>query len=325
MRYTFQQLQQQSKDLCIDDTSISYTNLTSIPSYIKREINNTVSSLTNLLKEYKLQPTPSSVATVAGTQYYDYPAGFSKLESARIDVGSITPPLEVVNSQARWDYLTQLDVSSGFPTAIFPRQYDFGLYPTPSAIYTVYLTGSFYPIYMTADDYNTGTITLTNADATVIGSGTTFTSAMAGRFLVQSDSNGDPNDNWYKIDTFTDTTHVELIRNYSGTTASSLNYIIGQSPEIPEELHDFIPYDVASKYYMIWKKDFKQAKALANYFYTGDFDNPNRRGSTIKGGVLKTLQDLKERGRDNSQIVYTAGGEQETNFIKDGIWGITLS
>lgn len=325
MRYSFSQLQQQSADICIDDTSQSFTSLTSTPVYIKREINNTVSFIYRLLREYKLQPPAKTVSTVASTTYYDYPAGFSKLESAAIDIGSHTPPLKVVHSQVEWDRLTQIDITAGFPTHIFPRQYDFGLYPTPSAIYTVYLTGNFKPIPMTEDDYTAGTVSLTNGDATVTGSGTTFTSAMENRFFVITDSSGNPIDNWYRIEDFTDTTHFELSRTYEGTTASSLNYIIAQSPEIPEELHEFIPYMVGSNYYMTRQKDLKQAKAFANYFYTGDYDNPNRRGSTIKGGVLAVLHDFKERGRDNSQLVETMGGNDDINFVKDGIWGLTLS
>lgn len=326
MRSTYTQLQQYSKDICIDEATSSYSSLTSTQDFIKREINNTVSFIFRLLKdEYKLQPPPKTISTVSGTQYYDNPAGLSKIESATIDIGTHTPPLHVVQSQQEWDRLIQVEVQSGYPTHIFPRQSDFGIFPKPQAVYTIYLTGSFYPIPLTVEDYNQGTISVTNGDATVTGSGTTFTSAMENRFFAITDSSGNVIDNWYKIEDYTSTTAFELTQKYEGVTASGLNYVIAQSPDLPDELHPFIPYMVGSNYYMIRQKDLKQAKAFANYFYTGDYDNPNRNGSTIKGGVIAVLRDLKERGRDSSQIVETSGGGRYPDFINDGIWGLTVS
>ena len=146
---------------------------------------------------------------------------------------------------------------------------------------------------------------------------------MTNRFFVLTDASGVSSDSWYRLETFASTTSMALSQKYEGTTASGLTYMIAQSPDIPEELHEYIPYDVASKYYMTRRQDLKQAKAMANYFYTGDFDNPQRRGSSIKGGILATLQDLRERGRSNTNLV-EMGGVSHINYM-DNIWGTVLS
>jgi len=133
MRYSFTDLQQMSRDLCLDDTDDSFTSLSSFPEYNKREINETISFIYRLLREYKLQPPAKTVATIANTIYYPYPAGLSKIESVVADIGTHSPPLKIIESQERWDYLQQLPITSGFPTMIFPRRDDFGIYPTPQA------------------------------------------------------------------------------------------------------------------------------------------------------------------------------------------------
>lgn len=69
--------------------------------------------------------------------------------------------------------------------------------------------------------YDTGTIAVTNGGTTVTGTGTTFTSGMAGRKIRIA---GVPN----LIDTFTDTTHVELAVAYGGETETAAEFVIYQ-------------------------------------------------------------------------------------------------
>lgn len=75
----------------------------------------------------------------------------------------------------------------------------------------------------TTEQYITGTVSVTNGDATVTGSGTTFTSGMVDRkFKIDTDSG------IYVVETFTDTTHIVLDRPYAGDTDSALEYRIFQ-------------------------------------------------------------------------------------------------
>lgn len=79
----------------------------------------------------------------------------------------------------------------------------------------------------TIADYNTGTVDgATNGSKTVTGLGTTWTSAMAGRY-IQIAGTGDSV--WYKIDSVGSTTSLTLSDFYNGTTigpAAGASYII---------------------------------------------------------------------------------------------------
>lgn len=69
--------------------------------------------------------------------------------------------------------------------------------------------------------YETGTITVTNGSKTITGSGTTFTSAMAGRKIRVAGGNA-----YYRIAAFVSTTEITLEYNYPGSTASAQTYKI---------------------------------------------------------------------------------------------------
>jgi hypothetical protein len=70
------------------------------------------------------------------------------------------------------------------------------------------------------------------------------------------------------------------------------------------------------------RKDPEQAQRLLNFFYTGDFFNPNR-GGGIKGGVLETINRYKTLGRNNSQIVNLHKDARTTKA--EEAWSTTLS
>lgn len=320
---TFGELIQQSKDICIDDQSTSYTGMTDSLTFIKREINNTISNIFTLMKEYRLQPPPKTLRTEAGKTYYSNPPGLMKAESFTIDLGSITPPLRIVQSQDEWNMLQQTYVTSGFPTRVFPRRDDFGIYPTPSDAYTITINGSYQPVRMTIDDVTTGVVNATYDSATITSQGL-FTEAMVGRWFTITDSTSlIPNGEWYRLESFTNSSSMELSRTYTGSSVQGSSFIIGQSPELPEEIHQYIPYGVGSIYWAIRRMDAKRGQELANYFFTGDMNNPNRSGR-ITGGVLAVLNDLKTQGRGNSNLVEMSSGYRRDPLI-DTIWGTTLS
>ena len=69
--------------------------------------------------------------------------------------------------------------------------------------------------------YETGTVALTNGNATVTGTGTTFTSAMVGRKFALGYQSP-----WYIIDTFASTTSIDLADVYAEDTASGKAFVI---------------------------------------------------------------------------------------------------
>jgi len=75
-------------------------------------------------------------------------------------------------------------------------------------------------------NYKTGTVTVTNGSANVVGAGTTFTSAMATnkrKFRIAGENV------FYTVTTFTDATHIVLDRPYEGNTGALKSYIILQA------------------------------------------------------------------------------------------------
>lgn len=303
MRETYSTLLQQCKDFCIDDETSTTSGLSASSSFLSRQINNTIQYLFQEIRNYKSQPLPKTMNTVEDQTYYHNPPNLLSIESITLEIGEIDYPLTVINSQSEWDRLQQVDItSSTIPLYYFPRQSDFGIYPTPTEDdLTVTLVGNFLPSRLSVVDDSTGTVSVTQDSITVTGVGTAFTSAMIGRWFCEADSNGLAVGNWYRVTSYASTTSIELESVFEETSLSGSSYIIAQSPEIPEELHQYIPYRAAASYYATIRRDPTQAQRLMNYFYTGDYFNPNR-GGGIKGGVLGIINRYKNTGRGNSQI-----------------------
>lgn len=322
MRETFSTLLQTSRDFSIDDKTSSTNGLTDSQTFLARQINATITYLYNQIKNYKTQPLPRTMSTVADQIYYHYPPSLISLQSVTMTIGDVRHPLKPIESQQVWDFYQQLDIaSSDVPQFYFPRQYDFGIWPTPSAVRTVTVVGNYLPTRLSVTDYTTGTVSVSQNSATITGSSTVFTAAMVGRWFCEADSSGLAVGNWYKITSFSSTTSIALESVFEESALSGSKYIIAQSPEIPEELHEYIPYRVASIYYSTIRRDAKRAQELLNFFYTGDFGN-NNRGGGIKGGVLGVINEYKNKGRSNSSIT-------EMHKVPDNnwstVWGTTLN
>lgn len=241
-----------------------------------------------------------------------------------VNVGTYRPPLTIVESEAEWNILQAVPNTAGWPTHVFPRRDTYGIYPTPQAVYTMTLTGLWIPVNMYADDYKTGTIALTNGSPNIVGTNTTFTSAMVGQWIATTDSTGTVNGNFYRISSYTNATHIAVDRNVIDTSVSGSTFVIGQSPEIPEDLHQFIPYRVAATYYAVRRRNPTLAQSYLNYFWTGDFYNERREGE-ISGGVLNVLRDLLNKGRSNSGLVETGGATSTVDIIRDASWTSLIS
>ncbi len=67
--------------------------------------------------------------------------------------------------------------------------------------------------------YETGSVTISNGDTTVVGTGTTWTSAMVGRSIMLQDF-------WYPVVGFTNTTHITIAYPYFGTNIATARYAI---------------------------------------------------------------------------------------------------
>lgn len=250
------------------------------------------------LKNYKTYIS-TTFSTVASTQYYNNPPGYMTSDGIVITVGSVNYPLKLISSEYLWEQLNAVLLqASALPQFYYPRRDDFGIWPIPQAVYT----GTMYYHYrdrnLSVADYQAGTITVTSNSAAVVGVGTAFTAAMVGRWLFITDTTVPGQGYEYRIVAVADTTHLTLARTFIGTTTSGVSgYKIGETPEIPEELHQCLPDGITAGYYADIRKDPKNAQMFLNKFYTGDMGNASRKeGDTnIAAGLIGGINRYNDR------------------------------
>ena len=225
MRETFSTLLQTAQDLCVDATSTTTTSLSDTQTFLTNQINTTVQYLFGLVKNYKSQPLPRTFSTVVDQDFYHFPPGLLSIDSLTIAIGDIQKPLKVVSSVDQWNKLREIPNTGDFPEYYFPRQSDFGIWPTPSIARTGTLVGNYLPSRMTVEDYTDGTVAVSQNSRTVTGTTTVFTSAMVGRYFCQADSNGVAVGNFYRISAFTSSTEITLETFFEEGTITGSKYI----------------------------------------------------------------------------------------------------
>ncbi len=299
MRETFGSLILSAQDLISDPSDASSTDLSTTKTFLKREINNGLTTCYNKLRIHKVQRTQTA-STVADQQFYHKPPDWNAIESATHTVGDIAYPLVVMESQHRWDVQNQIDFSGTIiPRFIFPRRDDFGIWPTPTTSgETITITYNYILKDMAADDESGGTVAVTNNSQTVTGTSTAFTAAMVGRWF-KADDDGD----WYRVSAFGSTTSITLESAFEGSTDTSTNYVIGESPEIPVEVQEYVPHYAAATFFMGPRRDLSVGAAHLNYFWTGDPGNGSRKPSNAAAGLLGAVSRYNLLGRSNTQLV----------------------
>lgn len=222
------------------------------------------------MKDWRFLWRQYTLTTTAGTFRYVLPAYTNKPQSVYVTVGSYKySPIEVTN-RLDWDGLTQVSITSDIVTYYFVYDGGIELFPTPASTgNTITFNGRRVAKDLTLADYTTGTIvSIANGASAVVGSGTTWTAQMAGRWIQITDSNtantGDGY--WYEIASVASATTLTLVRKYGGTSisAGSAGYTIGQVSLIPEP-HDMLPvYDALKIYYTSVDPDQKKAVLYAS-------------------------------------------------------------
>jgi hypothetical protein len=252
--------------------------------------------------------------TVAAQQYYKNPIDLKSFENLTVTVGSIAYPLIAISSQDKWDRLNQTLISvTTIPQYCFPRRDDFGIWPIPQAVYVITENYIYRDRNLLNDDVS-ATVGVTINDATVTSTAS-FTAGMVGRWMQISDDGY-----WYRIGTFTSTSSIELDRTYQGTTNATATANIGETPELPEELHEILGWGVLADFYALYKKDKDAFTYWNNYYMTGDPLNADRTGRNIQGGLIGARN--RYSGRSDSKIArHLNVGQLKSNYP----WGISLT
>lgn len=312
MRETFTSLQ----TIAHDATQTVSTD-TAINTFLKKEINRAYRLTQAELDNFTTQIVKTTT-TVADQQFYHKPPDVVTIESVVVTIGDVDYTCRPLSSQRIWDEMNAVTFSgNAFPSVFFQRQNDFGIYPTPQDAYSMKMT--YIPRYpdMANADYTTGTVTATNNSAAIVGSGTVFTAAMVDRW-ISLDNDG----SWYRISAFTDSTNITIDNVYQGTTAAGATFTIGESPEIPEEIQEILPWKAAAAFFIQRRKDSGQAAIWSNMFYTGDAQNSSRDLAKAAGGLLGAKKRYAARA---STGIAHRNRRNRRNFWVDRAWGTTIT
>ena len=290
--------------ICTDGAGKDLSTASS--TFFKQRINARAEFILSKLPTY-LSEITRTFSTVADQQYYHYPPNIREIESIIITVGSLDYPLTPIHSNQRWNEINSLDIQAGaLPQHYFKRQRDFGIWPIPGAVYTGTIEHSIRAGGMTKTDYITGSVTVTENSATVEGAGTTWTggNAAADMWFSLADTNGESKGSWYRIASVTDADTLVLESVFEEASAATQNYIVGESPELPEEGHELCAYGALADYFASFRQNIDKAQNWNNLFWTGDFNvNKNSASKDMDkaGGLLGLIQAYKNR--DSSQLI----------------------
>lgn len=224
-------------------------------------------------KDFAFLHRARTLSSVASTQFLPLPYDIDLVESVTYSAGGTVYTPKLVHSREEWTIINAESYESDTPIYAHVYNGEIGFYPTPAtSSNTITINGKIRVPDLSEADYTTGTITTATAgDETIVGSGTTFTASMVGRYLrIPVAQAGDGI--WYEIGSFTSTTSIELVRKYGGTSiaAGSATYAIGQMPIVPESFH-IAPVHYAASVY--WDREGDARRATR---YEKRFDDAKR-------------------------------------------------
>lgn len=248
--------------------------------------------------------------TVANQEGYQIPNGFRKLIDMYVysDDGTGTSSTiyspEMVFDPTKWKLIKQYRLgTSDVPYFTYVENQKYLIQPIPSTSGNkITLRGRLEVKDLTIADYTTGTIvSIANGGTAVVGSGTTWTADMIGRYIQITETTAANGGDgfWYQIGTYTSATSIGLLKPYEGTSiaAGAAAYTIGQCSVIPSAYDVAIAYRAAALYWQT-VPDLPRAKQ-----YWMMYDGGNEAGySDEYGGLI-------------GQMLATEGETEEGTYV----------
>jgi len=245
MRRSLTDLRTDFRDFTSDD-DIANAN-------IDRLINRGISAIRANLTRYPSR-VERTINTVSGQAEYPMPIGVNRITTMTVTVGSAKYPVLPIDNPRLWNRIVSFTGNSETARYFHANDTSFDLYPTPSGNNLLTLQCELADKLLSNADYTTGNVLrIENGKTKVLGEGTVWTNAMAGRYLrIDSDTN------WYKITSITGPQELELIQGYEGETVDINDaveaYAIGEQANLPEDLHETIVHWASMRYFQIVKR-----------------------------------------------------------------------
>lgn len=254
-----------------------------------------------------------TVDTVADQEYVYIPNDMRRVTAVRVVVGTGTSATiyipRLVFDEQKWQLVLAMRLGTNqYPYFAFQQGQKILMNPIPSTTGTdVVLTGRRQIKDCDIADYSTGSIVSVAVSGTaVVGTGTTWTASMAGRYIriTESDTANKGDGAWYEIASVASATALTLVKPYQGTAiaAGTAAYVIGQITYEPEA------YQMAPIY-----------RAVSQWLQINDPLHPQRWQSYARlydGGQESGLSDLP--GGLIGQMLEEAGETFDGHYIAPG-------
>jgi hypothetical protein len=254
----------------------SLTNNTATTNFLLGDelINDAIRSICDMYAWNFLEKTKTA-STVASQQAYNLPHDCKKLLSVTLTISSNVYLPKECQSRKLWEDLNQTTTqTSDTPEWYFVFGDQLLLYPTPaSASNTITYSYLRKTPNLSIADYTTGSVATTDGSTTVTGSGTAWTSAMAGRWLritPTSTATASGDGLWYEIASVSDGSTLVLTKPYAGTDiAIATAYIIGEMPVLPESFHTMPVWSACEVYFSNKTEDLPRSQLYKRKYDEG--------------------------------------------------------
>lgn len=245
--------------------------------------------------DYPPQEDSRSITTTT-SDIYNLPENYIRLIHLYVTISTTRYTAENIFDESTWQLFKRRTSgsSSDYLSHVFIRQRTFEIYPTPStAGNTMTMIYESLSKDMQYANYTTGTITtLANLGTAVTGSGTTWTSAMIGRYIKINDDG-----EWYRVTAVGSPTTLTIATPYQGTAIAvgTSAYTIGEIPKTPPATH---PLPVS---YALWqhfkgvKRDSEKARVWQEEWETGKAWARTTFGNRYTTQVIPNMRNLRRR------------------------------
>lgn len=290
---------------------------------IDSNINDSIRTIYNIEGgKLRFLETTRTMLTVANQDTYQIPNGLRKIIDVYISTNTGNPLTstiyvpEMVFDPTKWKLVLAMRLgTSDWPYFTYVEAQTFKIQPVPaSAGNTITIRGRINTSDLSQPDYTTGTIaSVANAGVAVVGGGTSWTSAMAGRYLqiTQTTAANGGDGMWYQIASVTDGTHLTLVKPYEGTAivTSAAAYTIGQCSYVPEAYDIAIVYRSAALY---WQN---QNDLVRSKTYWTLYDGGNEAGySNSYGGIISQMLATEGETEEGAYVPPFAGDRGQWPF-----------